>query len=89
MNAELRGETAYISLVEEGAAYFQKKEYALALSRFWQAFRLRPGAPVVLFNIARTMEELNDRNAEDFYSSPFAIGLHSLVDCYCNRAHIV
>ena len=53
MNVGLRGETMYFSLVEEGAALFEKKEYALAATRFWKAFRLRPSAPVVLFNIAK------------------------------------
>jgi tetratricopeptide (TPR) repeat protein len=74
MNAELRGETMYLSLVEEGAALFEKKEYALAVSRFWKAFQLRPSAPVVLFNIGRTMEELNDPRCEDFYAAAGAQG---------------
>ena len=38
-------------------------------TRFWKAFRLRPGAPIVLFNIARTMEELHDPRTEDFYAA--------------------
>jgi tetratricopeptide (TPR) repeat protein len=74
MNVELQGETKYLSLVEEGAALFEKKEYALAAACFWRAFRLRPGAPVVLFNIGRTMEELNDLRCEDFYAAAASQG---------------
>ena len=74
MNVELRGETMYLSLVEEGAALFEKKEYALAVTRFWKAFQLQPSAPVVLFNIGRTMEELNDPRCEDFYAAAGAQG---------------
>jgi tetratricopeptide (TPR) repeat protein len=69
MKVQLNGETMYLSLIEEGAALFQSKEYALAVTRFWKAFQLRPSAPVVLFNIARTMEELNDARCEDFYAA--------------------
>jgi tetratricopeptide (TPR) repeat protein len=69
MNVKRRGETTYFSLVEEGAALFDKKEYALAATRFWHAFRLRPGAPIVLFNIGRTLGELNDPRCEDFYAA--------------------
>lgn len=69
MNMELNCDTGYVFLVEEGAALFDRKEYASALSRFWQAFRVRPSAPVVLFNIARAMEELEDARAEDFYAA--------------------
>ncbi|HWA95086.1 MAG TPA: hypothetical protein VG844_10845 [Terracidiphilus sp.] len=69
MDAELNRETQYLALVEEGAALFEDKQYDLALTRFWKAFQLRPAAPVVLFNIARTMEELNDPKCEDFYAA--------------------
>jgi tetratricopeptide (TPR) repeat protein len=74
MNVRLRGETKYLSLVEEGAALFGNKEYALALTCLWKAFRLRPAAPIVLFNIARTMEELNDPKAEDSYAAAASQG---------------
>jgi tetratricopeptide (TPR) repeat protein len=74
MNVGLRGETMYLSLVEEGAALFEKKEYAPALNCLWKAFRLRPAAPLVLFNIARTMEELNDPKAEVFYAAAASQG---------------
>lgn len=70
----LRDETMYRSLVDEGAAQFEKKAYALAAACFWKAFRLRPGAPVVLFNIGRTMEELHDPRCEDFYAAAGAQG---------------
>jgi hypothetical protein len=69
MNVERRGEAIYRSLVDEGAALFEKKEYDLAATRFWKAFQLRPAAPIVLFNIARTMEELHDPHTEDFYAA--------------------
>jgi tetratricopeptide (TPR) repeat protein len=69
MNVSLRGETMYCSLVDEGAALFENEEYVLAAACFWKAFRLRPSAPVVLFNIGRTMEELNDPRCEDFYAA--------------------
>lgn len=69
MKEEIAGETMYRSLVEEGAALFEKKEYALAAACFWKAFRIRPGAPIVLFNIARTMQELHDSKCEDFYAA--------------------
>jgi len=48
MNVKRRGETEYLSLVNEGAALFEKREYALAAARFWKAFQLRPSAPVLL-----------------------------------------
>lgn len=67
MNAGLQRDTDYLSLIEEGVSRFGDKEYVLALTCFWQAFRLRPAAPVVLYNIARTMEELTDTRCEDFY----------------------
>ena len=59
----------YFSFVEEGAALFEEKEYAPALNCFWKAFRLRPSAPVVLFDIGRTMEMLEDPRAEHFYAA--------------------
>ena len=74
LSVGLRDETMYFSLVEEGAALFGNKEYALALTCFWNAFRLRPAAPVALFNIARTMEELKDSRAEDFYAAAVTQG---------------
>lgn len=74
MNIGLGGETIYRSLVEEGAALFEEKEYALAVTRFWKAFRIRPGAPIILFNIARTMAELNDPRCEDFYAAAASQG---------------
>jgi tetratricopeptide (TPR) repeat protein len=73
-NAEHHRDKEYISLVDEGAALFGNKQYALALTRFWKAFRLRPSSPVVLFNIARTMEELNDPKCEDFYAAAASQG---------------
>src|ERR1700739_895204 len=79
MNVVLGGETKYFSLVAEGGTLFDKKEYALSANRFWKAFRLRPGAPIVLFNIARTMEELKDPRAEDFY---VAAGAQGHVDAF-------
>ena len=74
MDVKLRDETMYLPLVEEGAALFEKKEYALAVTRFWKAFQLRPSAPVVLFNIARAMEELKDPRCEDFYAAAASQG---------------
>jgi tetratricopeptide (TPR) repeat protein len=74
MNVERCSETKYLSLVEEGASLFQNKEYVLAATCFWKAFRLRPAAPIVLFNIGRTMVELNDPKAEDFYAAAGAQG---------------
>jgi tetratricopeptide (TPR) repeat protein len=85
MNVKLRGETMYLFLVEEGAALFEKKEYALAAARFWKAFRLRPSAPVVLFNIGRTMAELNDTRCEDFYAAAASQGN---VDAYYELARL-
>lgn len=69
MNAQIHRDQEYLALVEEGASFFESKEYALALTHFWKAFRLRPSAPVVLFNLGRTLEELNDPRAEDFYAA--------------------
>jgi len=74
MNVERRDETMYLSLVEKGAALFEAKEYALAAACFWKAFRIRPGSPVVLFNIGRTMEELHDPRCEDFYAAAASQG---------------
>jgi tetratricopeptide (TPR) repeat protein len=85
MNVNLRGETMYGSLVDEGAAQFEKKAYALAAACFWKAFRLRPGAPVVLFNIARTLEELDDPRSEDFYA---AAGAQGSVDAHYQLARL-
>jgi tetratricopeptide (TPR) repeat protein len=78
-------ETNYRSLVEEGAALFEKREYALAITRFWKAFRIRPSAPIVLFNIARTMAELNDPRCEDFYAAAASQGN---VDAYYELARL-
>lgn len=58
---------AYTSFVNEGATLFAQGKYKAALDCFWKAFRFRPGAPVVLFNLARAMDELKDPRAEDFY----------------------
>jgi tetratricopeptide (TPR) repeat protein len=57
------------ALVNEGADHFGEGKYEAALVCFWQAFRRRPSAPVVLFNIARAMEELKDPRCEDFYAA--------------------
>ncbi len=61
--------TAYIALVREGANLFDEGNHDAALAVFWRAFRLRPSAPIVLFNIARTMQELKDPRAENFYAA--------------------
>jgi tetratricopeptide (TPR) repeat protein len=83
MDVKLRDETRYLPLVEEGADLFGAGEYEAALDVFWKAFRLRPGAPVVLFNIGRTMEELNDPRCEDFYA---AAGAQGNVDAFYQLA---
>jgi tetratricopeptide (TPR) repeat protein len=62
-------EAAYVNLISEGAILFGERNHEAALAVFWKAFRLRPSAPVVLFNIGRTMEELKDPRAEDFYAA--------------------
>lgn len=82
---ELSGETMYRSLVDEGAALFERREYALAAACFWKAFRIRPGAPVVLFNIGRAMEELKDPRVEDFYA---AAATQGNVDAYYELARL-
>ena len=69
MDVKLCDETTYVSLVNEGATLFSEGEYEAALGVFWKAFRLRPSAPVVLFNIARAMQELKDPRCEDFYAA--------------------
>lgn len=69
MDVQFRDETMYLSLVNEGATLFSEGEYEVALGVFWKAFRLRPSAPVVLFNIARAMQELKDPRCEDFYAA--------------------
>ncbi len=74
MDVKLRDETMYLSLVNEGATLFSEGEYEAALDVFWKAFRLRPSAPVVLFNLGRTMEELKDPRAEDFYAAAASQG---------------
>ena len=66
---EFNRDAEYFSLIGQGVCLFGNKEYALALTEFWKAFRLRPAAPVALYNLARTMEELNDPRAEDFYAA--------------------
>ena len=64
----------YIALVNEGANLFGEGATEAALGVFWKAFRLRPSAPVVLFNIARAMEELKDPRMEDFYAAAASQG---------------
>jgi thioredoxin-like negative regulator of GroEL len=90
MDMKLRDETLYFSLVEEGATLFSEGEYEAALSVFWKAFRLRPSAPVVLFNIARAMEELNDPRCEDFYAAAASQGnvdAHYQLATLCLSSH--
>ena len=60
---------AYMNLVSAGANLFDEGEIGAALVVFFEAFRLRPAAPIVLFNIARSMEELKDPRCEDFYAA--------------------
>jgi tetratricopeptide (TPR) repeat protein len=74
MKAESRSGTVYVSLVNEGATLFSEGEYQAALGVFWKAFRLRPSAPVLLFNIARAMEELQDPRCEDFNAAAASQG---------------
>jgi cytochrome c-type biogenesis protein CcmH/NrfG len=74
MDVKLRDETIYLSLVNEGASLFSEGQCGAALGAFWKAFRLRPAAPIVLFNIARTMNELKDPRAEDFYAAAVTQG---------------
>jgi tetratricopeptide (TPR) repeat protein len=64
----------YLALVNEGANLFGEGATEAALGVFWKAFRLRPSAPVVLFNIARAMEELKDPRMEDFYAAAASQG---------------
>ena len=74
MEVKLRDETMYLSLVNEGATLFSEGEYEAALGVLWKAFRLRPSAPIVLFNIARAMQELKDPRCEDFYGAAASQG---------------
>src|ERR1035437_10313675 len=67
-------DAAYYALVNEGANLFGEGDTEAALRVFWKAFRRRPSAPVVLFNIARAMEELNDPRMEDFYAAAASQG---------------
>ena len=69
INTQCHRDTQYFSLVEDGVALFDNEQYDLALASFWKAFRIRPFAPVVLVNIAKTMEQLNDANCENFYAA--------------------
>jgi tetratricopeptide (TPR) repeat protein len=62
-----RIEIDYNDIVEEGNRYFQRGDYACAMTFFLDAFRICPESPVVLFNVGRAMEELGDMKAEDFY----------------------
>ena len=62
-------EVYYLSLIEEGVDLFAQSEYSAAQKKFFQAFHLRPYSPVVLFNLGRTMEELKDPHALDFYEA--------------------
>jgi tetratricopeptide (TPR) repeat protein len=64
----------YLTLVNEGATLFGDGKPEAALGVFWKAFRLQPSAPVVLFNIGRAMEELNDPRMEDFYAAAASQG---------------
>jgi|SRR5665213_3306291 len=64
----------YLALVNEGADLFSEGDTEAALGVFWKAFRLRPAAPVVLFNIGRAMEELKDPETEDFYAAAASQG---------------
>jgi tetratricopeptide (TPR) repeat protein len=58
---------AYTAFANEGATLFAQGKHMAAFTCFWKAFRIRPGAPVNLFNLGRTMEQLKDPRAEDFY----------------------
>ncbi len=71
---------SYSLLVEEGKKLFSKGLYSRALPLFMKAFRVRPDSSIVLFNIGRTMEELDDPMAEDFYIA--AIGRKSVDALY-------
>lgn len=55
------------NLNKVGLRHFTKEDYELALRYFLDAFRLRPYAFESLFNIARTMDEMKNPLAEDFY----------------------
>jgi tetratricopeptide (TPR) repeat protein len=67
-------DAAYVSLVNEGANLFEAGEHKAALVVYWKAFRLNPGSPVLLFNLARTMSVLSDPRAEDFYAAAASQG---------------
>ena len=49
---------AYTAFANEGATLFAQGKHMAAFTCFWKAFRIRPGAPVNLFNLGRTMEQL-------------------------------
>ena len=62
-------EETYVQLIDEGVNLFAQGEYFAAQVKFWQAFRIRPSSPIVLYNLGRTMEELRDPNAINFYEA--------------------
>ena len=72
--ADRHSEEVYVSLIDEGVDLFARGEYFDAQRKFFQAFWLRPYSPVALFNLGRTMEELKDPNALDFYEAAVTQG---------------
>jgi tetratricopeptide (TPR) repeat protein len=73
--ADRQSEEVYVSLIAEGVDLFGQGHYTEAQKVFWQAFHLRPYAPIVLFNLGRTMEELkNEATAIHFYEAAASQG---------------
>jgi tetratricopeptide (TPR) repeat protein len=66
--------------IGQGCDLFHYKDYRAALRCFWNAFRLQPANPVVLYNIARTIDEIDEPltmgvpMAEDFYVAAANLG---------------
>lgn len=63
------------ALLEEGVAFFIKEDFAASAQYFWKAFRLLPSDSMVIFNLGRVMDELNDvTTAEHFYAAAVVQG---------------
>jgi tetratricopeptide (TPR) repeat protein len=74
--APAAGSKSVAQLNEEGAAFYQQRDYRRAIERFIQAYAMDPD-PNLLFNIARSYERLGEVDAaiekyEQFLNTPGA-----------------
>ncbi len=73
-------------LTRLGTTYYEERDYRMALRFSRRALKLRPHCPLVLWDLASTLEMLGqDRKALEIYKILFALGPKRLAEEECGE----